>query len=130
VLLSRIVSRPRLRMFVAISIVVAIVWIGMRMPQSAPFVVIVALATWFGSVGLGREFFRGRAAMAGRNYARAIEHFERFAATASSKRIRALKFLWLGLYTSDPVALAFNNIGVCQMNLRNLEEAVGPSNGR
>jgi hypothetical protein len=37
-------------MFVAILIVVAVVSIGRRMPQSVPILALVALVTWFGSV--------------------------------------------------------------------------------
>jgi Tfp pilus assembly protein PilF len=35
-----------------------------------------------------------------------------------------LQWLWLGLYTSDPVALALNNIGACQIGLHELDQAL------
>jgi tetratricopeptide (TPR) repeat protein len=99
---------------------------GFLSPGTVPAVAIVMLSAWCASVILGRDFFRGRAAMAARQYEEAIGSFDRFVANVSSPRGRIFKALWIGLYTSDPVAVALNNIGACYLGMRELDRALAP----
>src|SRR4051812_46118673 len=118
-------TRPRIRMLFAAVIICAAFWIGLHLPIMMAWLVAVAFAAVLGSIVLGRDFFRGRAAMKRREYREAIASFEKFVTAQTSPRIRFIKFLWMGFETLDPVAIAYNNIGVCFLNLRNLADAAG-----
>ncbi len=116
-------TRPRARLVIAAAVVGFAAATSLGWPPLGLGWALVMSLTWVSSVALGRSFFRGRAAMSARRYDEAIEHFERFVAAASTKRLRALRLLWVGLHTSDPVALALNNL---ELNAGRLQAAVEP----
>ncbi|MCB9603865.1 MAG: hypothetical protein H6720_26390 [Sandaracinus sp.] len=105
--------------------------LGVRHPASMA-VIASAVALWLVVVWLGREFLRGRAAMRRGELDRAIACFERFLDHLAA-RPRGLRGLWMSWDTADPVAMSWNNVGVChlaRLRLDDAEEALGRARDR
>jgi tetratricopeptide (TPR) repeat protein len=118
------VTRPARRKILALALVIG----GIALASALSGVGKLALAAILLAVSLtgyllGRDFFRGRAAHASRSYLEAIAHYRRFLAQCERPPRSMLRFLWLGLYTSDVAALAENNIGACLLEIGEGAEA-------
>jgi hypothetical protein len=101
----------------------AVVALGEVWPLFLPVALVAALVTLAATLYFGRTFFRGRAAMRAQRYDEAIALFETF---RTERATAALPLLWFSLYTSDPVALALNNIGACHLSAHRPERAAPP----
>ncbi len=95
--------------------------LGVRHPASLA-VLVSAVVLWLVVVWFGREFLRGRAAMRRGELERAIACFGRFLDQLAA-RPRWLRWLWMSWDTADPVAMSWNNVGVCHLARLRLDDA-------
>jgi tetratricopeptide (TPR) repeat protein len=115
-------TRNRL-LFAAFALVCIVVGNYLPEPVRWTFVAVI-LAAGTTSYVVSREFFAGRRALKRRQWVEALTAFQAFehelAASAWKQR---LSFLAAGMYTSDPVAIARNNVGVVHLENAKLDLA-------
>ncbi len=106
----------------------AVIWLLLRLVPAnvalwlglAIVVIALALVIW------GRHFMIGRYRAQRREWARAIESYQRFEKMMLTTRHGGLLLpLFLGIYTLDGIALTRNNIAQALMNLDQLDAAEG-----
>lgn len=99
--------------------------LGNVLPDVArlPFVLLI-LALAGLSFAVSRQFFAGRRHLKKKRWVDAISCFQQFEAELNASPWKR-RFSWLaaGVYTTDPVALARNNIGVIHLENGKLELA-------
>jgi tetratricopeptide (TPR) repeat protein len=104
-------------------VVTGVIALGSVWPLVGGLTVVAAILSLVAMLYVGRAFFRARSAMRARRYDDAIALFEAFQAERASGSV---PFLWLSLYTSDPIALSLNNIGACHLAAHRPERALTP----
>jgi tetratricopeptide (TPR) repeat protein len=85
-------------------------------PDVVLALLVVSAILWVWTIYRRRFFLRARASLARRDFARALELFER-------DRERGISWLNFTFYTADGDAARENNIAVCLMGLGRLEDA-------
>jgi tetratricopeptide (TPR) repeat protein len=106
----------------------AVAWLVLRM--LLPLIEALWAAAGLLALGLilvvwGRDFVIGRYRMRRRDWQRALERFKRFEHKLLDNPLSALLMpLYVGIYSFDGVAIARNNIGVCLINLTEMDQAV------
>lgn len=106
----------------------AVAWLVLRM--LLPLIEALWAAAGLLAIGLilivwGRDLVIGRYRMRRRDWRRALERFQRFEKRLLGNPLNALLMpLYVGIYSFDGVAIARNNIGICLLNLAELDEAV------
>jgi hypothetical protein len=108
-------TRPR-RVLLTVAVLVltvvgvGVIWPWLQMPLLGVLLLVVLV-----SATVGRNFFRGRAAMRNRDYARATAEFEAYLRFLDSNTGRLVPWIGVGMYTLNGRALTLNNIGVCHL---------------
>lgn len=119
--------RPQRNLLLMLS-PIAVLWLVLRTVPWAVgrWVGVAFVLAAFALLLLGRDFLIGRYRMKRRDWQRAIDRFRRFERKVESPRWATLLVpTYCSLYSLDGVAIARNNIAVCLMNLRSLDEAEG-----
>jgi len=119
-------KRTQRNLFIIMAAMVAFYSIVTRLPWQAALAVAGAALVAFVAMGVwGRDFFIGRRLARRREWANAIERYQRFEQKllkASWRRVTVV--LYLSIYTFDGVAVARNDIAQAFMNAGDLDSAV------
>ncbi len=118
-------TRPTRNRLLFAAFALGCIFVGNYLPEPVRWTfVAVILAAAATSYVVSRQFFAGRRALKKKQWVEAITAFQAFEQqlTASAWKQR-LSFLAAGMYTSDPVAIARNNVGVVHLENAKLDLA-------
>ncbi|MGH8177817.1 MAG: tetratricopeptide repeat protein [Steroidobacter sp.] len=119
-------KRTQRNLFIIMAAMVAFYSIVTRLPWQAALSVAAAVLVAFIAMAIwGRDYFIGRRHTRRRDWARAVESYQRFEKKLlSAPWHRATVVLYLGIYSFDGVAITRNNIAQSLMNAGELDRAV------